>query len=110
MTGVAGSRGDEEPVDCARSPESGRQIVCDAISEGGTFCPLSFIPLAGSEPFTVVAREDCVLFCAVQEDLLNLSEQQLHVLRQSALSSLYRRLRRLGKSFTFSNSNPNMTF
>lgn len=97
MTGVAGSSKDEKALGAAMSPDRGTQVVWDRLGKGDVFCSVSFFPISCSEPFTVSASEDCVVYSIGVKDQLNLSPGQRRVFQQSSMERMVRRLRRVDR-------------
>jgi CRP-like cAMP-binding protein len=99
-TGVAGSIRGEEPVGTQAAPDRGTQAVWDKLGPGDVFSSVCFIPFSGvSEPFSVVAAEDCIIYHAGPHDQQHLSLFQKKVLQQLVVRSMARRLRRVEKTF-----------
>jgi len=100
MTGIAGSESGEKPW-WGDLPRQGQQLLHDELGEGDAFCSLPFIPLYGSEPFTVtVATDECEIFCAGPNELRAIGdhhEERLRSLRQQLMPGITKRIKQLSQ-------------
>jgi CRP-like cAMP-binding protein len=80
----------------ARCPAD--QVAIEVIERGSCFCPLSFYPLPGAEPLTMVAvSKTCKLLCATEQDVKVFPAKFIKAMRSSLMQDMTRRLRAIRK-------------
>jgi hypothetical protein len=85
--GIAGSRPDEAPP-----PGVGGEEVVDTIGVGGIYCPLAFMPMTCTEPFTVVvASGTCKLYKSAGPEVESFPPLVQKAVRKRVMRDLARR-------------------
>ncbi|CAK0834810.1 unnamed protein product [Prorocentrum cordatum] len=70
------------------------QVAIDVVEKGACFCPLSFYPLPGAEPFTMVAVTETVrVLCASEQDVKAFPAKFAKAMRNSLMQDMTRRLK-----------------
>lgn len=86
-SGIAGSRPDEE-----QPPGMGGEEVIDTIGVGGIYCPLAFMPMTCTEPFTVVvASETCKVYKSAGPEVETFPKLVQTAVRKRVMRDLARR-------------------